>query len=1080
VPLSRTSVRVRAMRLAALALAWLMLPALDAVAAQAAGTGRPPPLRVHAGEELYRLGTHLDLLEDPGGTLDLNDVRSPAIAARFRPNDVPAPNLGFTGAVVWARLRLDSDLPGPATYYLEVSYPLLDRISVFVERPDGVDRHEAGDRMPFATRLLDTRMFVFPLELVPDEPLTLYLRFETSSAMNLPLLLLSQRQLTEHIAAEYSVLALYYGVLLMLIVYNLYHYLRLRDINALLYVLFIASYMGFQLALNGISFQYFWPNSVWWANANLPFFISAAYLAGILFTRSILNTALYAPRIHAVLGALRWLGFAGAGLALFGPYAWAIKFAVGLVFTLTIFVIAGIKVSLSGYRPARYYTLAWTVSVGGMVVYALKTYGLLPTNFFTTWSTQIGSAWDAIILAFAISDRFYLIEEEKQQVQAKARVALLESNRKLNELNEELESRVAAGLKELRASNEQLRSEAEVRRDAERKAYAANRAKSEFLANMSHEIRTPMNAIIGFVHLLGRTELTPSQREYLRKVDQASRALLDIIKDILDFSKIEAGRLELELTPFSVHEMLDKVRGLVELGAARKGLTLEVEHAADDDYLMGDEARLRQVLANLLSNAVKFTDAGSVRLSVHREPLGRSYVRLRLSVEDTGVGIAPDQLARLFQPFTQADASITRRFGGTGLGLTISQRLVQQMGGQIQVESQVGRGSRFHFALRFERVDAAELEEHLAEAREVGARELYGVRILVVEDQPLNQEVAAGILTGAGAAVDMADNGAQALHRLRVEGAGAYDLVLMDVQMPVLDGYETTRRIREELGLRDLPVIAMTAHAMSGERERCQSAGMDDYIAKPIDVDHLFRVLRRWRQLEPVGEPESLPVEPESAGASVSAPEGLPARLPGLHLAAAVKRAGGDTEFYLRLLHQFHAEHRECPARIRSKIEAGDRDGAAQQAHVLAGLALNLGADDVGELARALEERIQRLGLPSPDSVVPLEEAMGSLAASIAQLPHAEPAPRAAADAPEPDDGLPPAALHDAVRELDALLAERNLRAAQHFEGLLPRVHDRSLRKCLEIAGGQIAQLDFDAARRTVAAAIEQLASAGD
>ncbi|MGB5830658.1 MAG: 7TM diverse intracellular signaling domain-containing protein [Thiohalocapsa sp.] len=943
-------------------------------------TARSATLRVTPHQELYQLGNYLDILEDPSGELGIADIRSPAVSLRFRPSGLPVPNLGFTDAVVWARLELTNDLAEEATYHLLIDYPLLDRITLFIDGQQGLSRHDTGDRTPFATRLLDTRMFVFPLSLEPGETLSLSLRFATESAMNLPMLLLSQRQLIKRITTEYSVLSLYYGILLMLIVYNLYHYLRLRDINALHYVFFIGNYIAFQLALNGISFQYLWPNSIWWANANLPFFICSTCFAGTLFTRSILNTERYTPHIHRLLGALRWIAAAGAALALFGPYAWAIKYAVGLVFALVIFVVAGIRISLMGFRPARYYTLAWAVSLTGMIVYSLKTYGVLPTNLLTTWSTQIGSAWDAIILAFAISDRFYLIEDEKRQVQATARAELAASNDKLNQLNEELESRVATGLEELRVSNTELRAEADIRRTAERKADAANRAKSEFLANMSHEIRTPMNAVVGFAHLLSRTGLGRDQRDYVEKIDQASGALLAIIKDILDFSRIEAGRLDLELAPFSPEELLGKARGLVELSAARKNLTLEFRNdCPPESRLIGDEGRLLQILMNLLSNGVKFTESGRVCLHLRCEPEGANQIRLRFSVEDTGIGIPRDQRTRLFRPFTQADASITRRFGGTGLGLAISQRLVNKMGGRIEVSSKVGAGSRFQFDLRFERA----ADDALPPDRDVGNGDLFGMRILLVEDQPLNQEIAVGILRSANAEVEVAENGAEALRRLRADGANAYNAVLMDVQMPILDGYETTRRIRNELGFHDLPIIAMTAHALADERERCRDAGMDDYIAKPIDVGGLFRTLGRWRQAPRIAKPPSSSAGSDSAP---NAPLALPDRLPGIELSSGLERVGNDAAFYRRLLLDFYDYHKGYAERIEALIADGDRDGACRTAHALAGIALNLGVDDLGNHARSIEQSIEmeRDGLEA--QLTALTTSMVTLGESIARL----------------------------------------------------------------------------------------------
>ncbi len=1069
-----------------LALACLLALLWGLLAGPAAGAldaTRAPPAQVHPEQDLYRLGTHLDLLRDPTGALDFDAVRSPEHDMRFAPATADAPSFGFTRDVIWARLRVENRLAAPETYFLEIAYPLLDRVSVFIEGPAGVRRYDTGDRTPFATRPLDTRLFVFPLDLHPGEPLLVYARFETDSAMNLSMLLLSQRQLTTHISSEYSVLAAYYGLLLMLIVYNLYHFLLVRDGNALLYVLFLSSYMGFQLALNGISFQYFWPNNTWWANVNLPFFIACSYLFGLLLTRSLLKTYRNTPGLDRVLRPLRWVALFGAALALVGPYEWAIKYAIALVFALVMFIPAGIKVSLMGYRPARYYVLAWTVAVMGMLVYSLMAWGVLPSSFFTTWSTEIGSAWVAIILAFAISDGFYLSEAKKRRAQARARAALAESNRKLNQLNEELESRVAAGLQELRASNEQLREEAAVRREAEHKADAANRAKSEFLANMSHEIRTPMNAIIGFAHLLGRTRLAAQQREHLRKIDQASRALMDIIRDILDFSKIEANRLELDLAPFGLDALLTEVRGLVELSAARKGLALELDcPGAPDLHLLGDAGRLRQVLANLLANAVKFTHTGAVRLCVHPEPLGRDWVLLRFSIEDTGIGIAPDQLARLFQPFTQADASITRRFGGTGLGLTISQRLVQQMGGRIEVETEPGRGSRFHFALRFERAAAEALADLRTQDAVPGARELDGVRALVVEDQPLNQEIAAGLLLGAGAAVDITDNGAQALHRLRAAGADAYDLVLMDVQMPVLDGYETTRRIRTELGLTSLPVIAMTAHAGAGERASCLAAGMDDYITKPIDVSLLFRTLRHWSPAdpptaEPCAEPGTQP-RPPSPTAPSNDGNGQPASLPGMDLAHGLERAGGDPARHLRLLRELHAEHRETATRIAALATAGNAAEAAREAHTLAGLALNLGALYLGERARALEHLLNQPGADPQASIYALQQALGELGTAIDMLAGRSDAPGPSGDtgpAPTGDD----ADLCEAARALDAMLAGHDPGAKPHFAALRARVRDQHLRGRLAIVGGRIDQLDFAAARQMLAEVMQQLGCAG-
>ena len=744
----------------------------------AAATARIKPLRVASDEGVYSTVGHLQLLPDPEGHLGIDDIRSPPWSAAFAPVRTEMHNLGFDRRVHWARLQVDNDLEQPATYYLELAYPLLDSVIVYIDSPAGRERYQTGDRQPFAARPIHARTFLFPVPLQPGQSVRVYLRVETSGALNLPIELLSRNAAVERMATEYSVLALYYGALLMLVVYNLYHFWRLHDVNAAYYALFISLYVAFQLALSGLSFQFFWPNQPWWANVSLPFFLSAAYGAGVLFTRSILDTASNAPIIHRILHVLGWLAVIGMGLALFVPYEIALWFSVALVFSVALFILVGFRIGLRGFRPARYYSLGWTVLLGFMVIYALNAFGFIPTNFFTAWATQIGSALDAVILAFAVTDRFYLLEEQRRELQASYAQALQQSNDKLNRLNDELESRVEAGLHELRASNQQLRVEAGVRRRAELKAEAANRAKSEFLANMSHEIRTPMNAIVGFIHLLDSSPLNAAQRDYVTKAERAARALMQLIGDLLDFSKIEAGHLELEHAAFSVATLIKDASDLVELSAVAKGLTLRIEQSGIDDcWVFGDEARLRQVLVNLLNNAVKFTERGEVRLEARGEPVASGgptegdesaasdVVRLALAVVDTGIGIGDDQRERLFQPFTQADASITRRFGGTGLGLAICQRLVRGMGGEIELSSRLGVGSRFAFVLELAAV--APGARTAQPSSELAPNDvLTGLRVLLVEDQPLNHEIASAILRRAGAEVMVAESGAEALERL--------------------------------------------------------------------------------------------------------------------------------------------------------------------------------------------------------------------------------------------------------------------------------------------------------------------------
>lgn len=382
---------------------------------------------------------------------------------------------------------------------------------------------------------------------------------------------------------------------------------------------------------------------------------------------------------------------------------------------------------------------------------------------------------------------------------------------------------------------------------AKEQAEAGNVAKAQFLANMSHEIRTPMNGVLGALDLLERYELTTEQRKLIETATASGEALLTVLNEILDFSKIEAGKLELVSKPLLLRPVLSSVVDLLAPMAQRKGLALSMEFDANlPARVRGDAGRVRQVLLNLIGNAIKFTDRGRVTVRVRRAPGGSdSRPTLVLEVEDTGVGISPEALPRLFTPFFQADQSDRRRFGGTGLGLVISQRLTEAMGGELSVESSPGSGSTFRMKLPLDALTGTPADVPEAPAAAAPPTPLAG-KVLLVEDNLVNRMLAAAMLDSLGIKVTEADNGLDALQQME---ASRFDLVLMDCQMPLMDGFEATREIRareQRASAPRTPIIAVTANALSGDSERCLLAGMDAYLAKPFTLDSLREALTPW------------------------------------------------------------------------------------------------------------------------------------------------------------------------------------------------------------------------------------------
>ena len=487
---------------------------------------------------------------------------------------------------------------------------------------------------------------------------------------------------------------------------------------------------------------------------------------------------------------------------------------------------------------------------------------------------------------------------------------------------------------------DRIRQRTEELEKAMHSALAASQAKSEFLANTSHELRTPMNGLLGMIDLVLDSGLAGEQREQLETAQRCAYSLLGLLNDILDLSKIDAGKMLLEKIPFDIRAVAeDCVKSYAaKAGQKRIDLQFQADPSAPREVL-GDPLRVRQIVANLVSNSVKFTDRGWVRVAISSAERADGRIDVKFQVSDTGPGIPADKLPAIFEKFTQADGSITRKYGGTGLGLAITRRLVDLQGGEIQVESEVGKGSMFTVTLPCEPAPetSAELAPQNRQAASPAPAAAAGARLLLVEDNVVNQKVVLAILRKKGYRIDVANDGREALNKLEVDDG--YGLILMDVQMPVLDGLETTRAIRRNPKWERLPIIAMTAHAMSGDKERCLQSGMDAYISKPVQPSHLIATIEKHL----------------ATGANHPPRPGSP-----LERALVDRLMQDDATLMNDMLQLFLQLAPERLHRLETAAAAADTATLEREAKMIAAAAKQLASTSLGECARGIEEAVAR------------------------------------------------------------------------------------------------------------------------
>mgnify|MGYP001134380665 CR=1 FL=1 len=739
-------------------------------------------------------------------------------------------------------------------------------------------------------------------------------------------------------AQERGIHWVHYGMMLIMVLYNLFLYFSLRDHSYLHYVLFIFT-LGFMLAgFDGMGREYIWPGQASINHIMMGFvtLIPGTFLG--LFAHSLMRTKELTPLIHKFIWAyivILNLGFLVLFLLPYPVFSDYISI-IGLI-TPVLFLVAAFMTYKQGNKVSLFFIAGMVIYQAGLTHLTISFLGI-GNHFDSLYSLKFGSLFEMTLFSLALSYRIELLRNKQINAEAAREASEITSLQKtalLEKMNNILEGTNAGtwdwniktgdidinerwalligytrdelvpvnfnfwaedlhqdDLKVARESLEEhfsgktsyydvefrarhkdghwvwinargkvtgwdkdgnpmhmtgthlditKRKESELALAAAKEAAEeATKSKSYFLANMSHEIRTPMNAIIGMTDLALETGLNDRQRNYISKVKRAGMSLLGIINDILDFSKIEAGKLDFENNDFNLKSTLDNVETIIGLTAEEKGLRVRFNlEAGIPEYFKGDSLRLEQILLNLGNNAVKFTSEGSVSIDVELEKEIEDHFRLHFCVTDTGIGISEEQQKKLFEAFNQADSSTTRRYGGTGLGLAISKQLTRMMGGEIWVESQPDVGSQFHFTVMLEKGNPENLRSESIQLPE-GNDSLEGINVLLVEDGDLNQELVREVLEMNGIEVTSAWNGQEALDVLKTSD---FDAVLMDVQMPVMDGYEATRQIRKQDKYKKLPVIAMTGNVMDQDEETAKESGMDDHIGKPIKFDLLLEKL---------------------------------------------------------------------------------------------------------------------------------------------------------------------------------------------------------------------------------------------
>ncbi|MDQ3234922.1 MAG: ATP-binding protein [Pseudobdellovibrionaceae bacterium] len=777
-------------------------------------------MRLDGSKGQYSLGIHTSYLEDPDGRLTLEDVRSKELAPRWRQSKESVPNFGYTSSTFWFRVELFNDIITDKEWLLEIGYSHLDRIDVYRDGSQGGDPVMLGDKLPIKSREIKYRNLVDHLPMTSQESRYLYVRIKTSSSMQFPATIWSQREFSEAKFDENYAQGLYIGIVLVMIFYNMFLFVSVRDLNHLYYVFYILVYGLFTMEMQGYAFEYLWPESPYWKQLSTIIFSSLVGVGIITFTRNFLKTAQHAPTCDRLLKGFSLFYAATIPVSFYEiAYSVTVKSVITAgMFVSPLILTIGVICLGRGYRPARFFVVAFAALVVGHLLYTFRILGLIPESFLAQHGSQIGSALEMAILSIALGDR---LKQEQT-----------EANSKIEKLNIDLMEK--------------------------------EKARTAFFQNTSHELRTPLNGIIGFSTLLihGRYgELGEQANQQITKIRDLADSLKFQVNAILDLAKSKRGEFKLCNSLVSLPELFSQMQNLGEgLSLKSDDLSFECSMSWKDEAetrFITDPDKLAMVVRNLLGNAFKFRRPGAHNkvslIAVRQGP------NLIITVSDTGIGIPADQQQEIFREFRQLDSDAGRAYEGTGLGLAIVNETLKLMGGSIEVNSVPNEGSRFTVTIPEQsHISATEAgpSHDIILSDPTDSRASRQVRMLptsqktpgaenfviyVVDDNRLNCEVISEILGTQGYKVELAYGGRECLNRLKIFKP---HLLLLDLMMPEVSGEDVLKAIRFHDELKDLPVILLTARASQEDRLLGLGLGADDYLAKPIESEELLLRVR--------------------------------------------------------------------------------------------------------------------------------------------------------------------------------------------------------------------------------------------